>query len=126
MRKSTKKQQSQVQTIQRTVTSRNATQDNGNINNFCEGNRWFYLQYLRTFCYFSQQNQDIGCLVKYIRVQEFKYRPVPIDQVFCTRCMLCLLQSTIPATSAARVNHTKSAKHIANSHVFFQTRTHLH
>ena len=23
----------------------------------------------------------------------FKHRPVPIDQVFCTRCMLCLLQS---------------------------------
>jgi len=31
MRKSAKKQQSQVQTIQRTVTRRNVTQDNGNI-----------------------------------------------------------------------------------------------
>jgi len=30
-RKSAKKQQSQVQTIQRTVTSRKVTQDNGNI-----------------------------------------------------------------------------------------------
>jgi len=24
---------------------------------------------------------------------ELKHQPVPIDQVFCTRCMLCLLQS---------------------------------
>jgi len=30
MRKSAKKQQSQIQMIQRTVTSRNVTQDNGN------------------------------------------------------------------------------------------------
>jgi len=34
MRKSAKKQQSQIQTIQRAVTSRNVTQDNGNTNNF--------------------------------------------------------------------------------------------
>jgi len=33
MRKSAKKQQSHVQTIQRTVISRNVTQDNCNINN---------------------------------------------------------------------------------------------
>jgi len=26
-------------------------------------------------------------------VQASKHRPVPIDQGFCTRCMLCLLQS---------------------------------
>jgi len=31
MRKSANKQQSQVRTIQRTVTTRNVTQDNGNI-----------------------------------------------------------------------------------------------
>jgi len=31
MSKSAKKQQPQVQTIQRTVTGRNVTQDNGNI-----------------------------------------------------------------------------------------------
>jgi len=52
MRKSTKKQQSQVQTTQRTLTSRNATQDNGNINKFWKGNRWFCLQCLKTFCHF--------------------------------------------------------------------------
>jgi len=35
---------------------------------------------------------------------------------------------TIPTNSAARANHAKSAKHIVGflSHVFFQTRTHLH
>jgi len=49
MRKSAKKQQSR---IQRTVTSTNVTQDNGNINNFWEGNRWFCRQCLMTFCYF--------------------------------------------------------------------------
>jgi len=46
MSKSAKKQQSQVQTIQRTVPSRNATQDNGNINNFWKSSRWFCLQCL--------------------------------------------------------------------------------
>jgi len=34
MRKSAKKQQTQIQTIQRTVTSSNAAQDNGNIKHF--------------------------------------------------------------------------------------------
>jgi len=34
MRKSAKKQQSQVQTIQRTVTSKNVAQGDGNTNNF--------------------------------------------------------------------------------------------
>jgi len=41
MTKSAKKQQSQVQTIQRRVPSRNVTQDNGNINKFWKGSRWF-------------------------------------------------------------------------------------
>jgi len=40
MGKSTKKQRSQDQTIQRTVTSRNVTQDNGNIKNLWKGSRW--------------------------------------------------------------------------------------
>jgi len=52
MRKSAKKQQSQVQTIQRIVSSRNVTQDSGNINNFWKGSRCFFRQRLRTFCYF--------------------------------------------------------------------------
>jgi len=46
MRKSAKKQQSQVQTIQSTVLSRNATQDNCNINKFRKSSRWFCLQCL--------------------------------------------------------------------------------
>ena len=33
---------------------------------------------------------------------------------------------TVPAYSASGANHTNSAKHIVDSHVFFQTRTHLH
>jgi len=40
MRKSAIKQQSQVQTIQRIVTSSNVTQDNGITNNFWKGSRW--------------------------------------------------------------------------------------
>jgi len=39
-------------------------------------------------------------------------------------CFVAIL--TIPADSAARVNHAKSAKHIVDCHVFFQTRTYLH
>ena len=52
MRKSAKNQQSQAQTIQRTVSSRNESQNNDNINNFWKGSRWFCRQCLRTFCYF--------------------------------------------------------------------------
>jgi len=52
MRNSAKKQQSQIQTIQRTVNSRNVTQDNGNANNVWKGSRWFCRQCLRTVCYF--------------------------------------------------------------------------
>jgi len=77
----------------REVTSKNVTQHNGNINNFWKGSHWFCLQCLKTFCYFLRQNQENGCLKNYIRVRIFKDRPVPIDQVLCTRFMLCLLQS---------------------------------
>jgi len=93
MRKSAKKQQSQVQTTKRTFTGRKEAQDNGNMNNFWKGSRWIYGQCLRTFCYFYDQNQENGSLENYICVRAFKHRPVSIDQVFCTRCMLCLLQS---------------------------------
>jgi len=41
-----KKKQSQVQTIHRTVTGRNVTQDNGNINNFWKGSYWLCCQCL--------------------------------------------------------------------------------
>jgi len=107
--------------------SRNATQDNGNINNFWKGRRWFCLQCLRTICYFLRQNHENGCLENYIGVRALKHRPVPNDQLFYTRCMLCLLQSTVPANSAPLgANHTKSRKHIVDFHVFFQIRTRLH
>jgi len=52
MKKSAKKQQSQVQTIQRTITSRNVIQSNGGINKFWKGSRWLCRHCLRTFCYF--------------------------------------------------------------------------
>jgi len=39
------------------------------------------------------QNQENGCLENYTCVRAFKHRPVPIDQVVCTRCMIFLLQS---------------------------------
>jgi len=106
MRKSAKKQQSQ---IQRTVTSRNVTQDNGNINNFWK---------------VSISESKNCCMENYICVRVFKRRPVPTDQVFCTRCMLRLLRALpIPTNSAAQANSTK---HIVDYHVLFQTRTHLH
>jgi len=41
MRKSAKKQQSQVKTIQRTATSNNVTQGNDNTNKSCKGSCWF-------------------------------------------------------------------------------------
>jgi len=63
-----------------------------NTNNLWNENRLFCLQCLRTFCFFLRQNQENVYLENYIRVRAFKHRPVPIDQVFCTRCMLCLLQ----------------------------------
>jgi len=50
--KAAKKQQSQVQRIQRTVASENITQDNDNTNKLWKGSRWLCRQYLTTFCYF--------------------------------------------------------------------------
>jgi len=49
MRKSAKKQQPQVQTIKRRVTSRNESQDKGNINKFWKGSGGFFRQCLRPF-----------------------------------------------------------------------------
>jgi len=52
------------------------------------------------------------------------------DQSQLTKCfalVACFVAVlAIPANSAARVNYAKSAKHIVDCHVFFQTRTHLH
>jgi len=127
MRKSVKKQQSQVQTIQRIVTCRNITQDNGNVKDFWKGSRWFCCHCLKTF-YFLWPESRNGCLENYICVQAFKHIPLPIDQVFCTHCMLCLyllhsrwFQLTVlPKQTMQWVQHTIDYF----SHVFFQMCTH--
>jgi len=64
IRKSAKKQQSQIQTIQRTIIIRNVTQDNGKINNFQKGSRWFCRQCLRSFCCFLRPESRKGLFVK--------------------------------------------------------------
>jgi len=97
-------------------------------NNLWNDSRWFCLQCLKTFCYFLRRNQENICLENYIRVWAFKYRPVPIDQVLCTCRMLCLLQywqfqlTALPRQTMQRAQNTVKV----DSHVFFQTRTHLH
>jgi len=48
---------------------------------------------------------------KAISVWGFKHRPLPIDQVFCTCCRFCLLESWRLKLNAGRANHAKSAKH---------------
>jgi len=64
------------------------------------------------FVIFYDQNQENRCLKLYICVWVFKYRRVPIDQVFCTRCMLCLLQSwrfqliALPGQTMQRTKNT--------------------
>jgi len=46
------------------------------------------------FVIYYDRNKENVCLENSICVRAFKHRPVPIDQkVFCTRIMLCLLQS---------------------------------
>ena len=67
------KKQSQVQSIQRTVPSRNVTQHNGNINNFWKGSRWFCRQYLRSFCYFLRPEWGLKPLVILFYAVEFVY-----------------------------------------------------
>jgi len=89
VRKLCSKKQSQAQTIQRTVASRNVIQNNGNIDKFWKGSRWF----CRSFVIFYDHDQENSCLENCICVRAFKHRSVPNDQVLCTHCMLCLLQS---------------------------------
>jgi len=79
-----------------------------------------------TFSYFVRQNQENGCLENYICIREFQHRPVPIDSVLHLLYALSVAVLAIPANSAARANHTKSAKHMVGSHLFFQAHTHLH
>jgi len=76
--------------IYRAVTSRSATQDHYNINEIWKGNCWFSVD---AFFISYDRNQENNCLENHICVGAFKHRPVPINHVLCTRCMLCLLQS---------------------------------
>jgi len=82
MRKSAKKQQSQVQMIKRTVTGIKECQDNGNINNVWKGSRWFHRQCLRTFRHFSSPES-----------RKWLFGKLHLCPSSCTRCMRCLLQS---------------------------------
>ena len=74
------------------------------------------------------QNHENGWLENYVCVWAFKHRPVPIDQVFCIGCMLCLLQSwrfqlsALPGQTMQRAQNTVDYL----SHVFLQACTHLH
>jgi len=129
MRKSAKKQQSQVQTIQRTVTCKNVTEDNGNINNFWKASRWFCRQCLKTFCYFLRPESRkwlFGKIHLWLSILTQTSR-LPIDQVFFHSLhSLPVAVLTISANSSARANRTKSAKLIVDPRVFFQTRSYLH
>ena len=127
MRKSAKKQQSQAQTIQVTVTTRNVIQINGTINNFWKGSRWFFRQFLRTFCYFLRPESMKWLFGKLHLCSSIETQTcINWPSVLHSLHALPVAVLTIPANSAARANHAKSAKCIVDSHVFFQTRTHLH
>jgi len=127
MRKSAQKQQSQIQTIQRTVTSRNVTQDNGNINNFWKGNRWFCHQCLRIFCYFLGPESRKWLFGKLHLCQSiFKQNSHNWQDVLHSLHALPVAVLTVSANSAARAYHANSAKHIVDSHVLVETCTHLH
>jgi len=65
-----------VQTIQRRVTSRNATHDNGNINNFWKDSRWFCREYRKTFCYFLRPEIRKWLFGNYVCALESKYLTV--------------------------------------------------
>jgi len=61
-------------------------------------------------------------------VSEYFDSPVPVDQVFCTRCMLCLLQSWRFQLTALPRQTIERAENAVDyfSHVFFLTCTYLH
>jgi len=94
MRKSARKKQSQVQTIQRTVTVLAETELKITVIQTTSGKvvAGFAVNAWGPFVVSYEQNQENVCLENYICVRALKHQPVPIDQVFCTHCMLCLLQ----------------------------------
>ena len=111
MRESAEKQLVQVQTIQRIVTTRNVTQDYGNINNFWKGSHWFCHQCLRTFCYFLPPESRKCVLGKLHLCPSIWTQTSPNwPSVLHSLHALPVAVFTISANSAARANHVKIAK----------------
>jgi len=116
MRKSARKRQSQVQTIQRTVTVPLQTQLKVTVILYkkisAKAVAGFAVNAWGPFVISYDQNQENSCLENYICVRAFKHRPVPIDQVFYTRFMPCLLQSwrfqptALPGQTMKRAQNT--------------------
>jgi len=129
MRKSAKEQQSQVQTTQKKVISRNVIRDNGIINNFWKSSCWFCRQCLRTFCYFSRPESSKWLFGKLHLCPSIWTQTSPNwTSLLHSLHALSAAVLAIPANSAARANHTMSANHIVDClyHVFFLTCTNLH
>jgi len=125
MRKSVKKQQSQIQMIQSIVTSRKV-KDDGNTNKSWKGSCWFCWV---TFCLFLQVESRKRLFGKLhlclsIQTQSSSNRPSVLHSLHA----LLVVVLAIPANSSAQANYAQSAKHTVNylSHVFFLTRTHLY
>jgi len=91
------------------------------MNNFWTGSRWFYRQCLTTFCYFLQPESRKWLFGKLHLCPSIKHRPNPIEQVFCTRCMLCLSPSwrfqlsALPRQTGQRAQNTYSITFIVCS-----------
>ena len=123
-------QQSQVQTNHRfRVTSRNVTQDNGNIKKLWKGSCSFCRQCPRTFCYFSRPESRKWQFGKLHLCPSIYTQTSPEwPSVLHSLHALPVAVLAIPANSAARAPHAKSSKHIVDylSHVFFLTCTHVH
>ena len=112
MRKSEKKQQSQIQTIQRTVIPGESKITV--IKKIPEKQSMVLLSMPGDVLLFLTTRAKKTAVWKTTFVSEHStvHSPIPIDQVFCTRCMFCLLQSwRFQLTESARAICAKSAKH---------------
>jgi len=114
MRTWVKKQQSQAQTVQRTVTSRNITLDNSNINKFWKGRCWFAVNAGDLFYFLGPDSRKrlFGKLHLYlsIQTQSNPIRPSVLHSLHA----LPVVVLAIPANSSACINHTKSTNHTVN------------
>ena len=111
MKKSANKQ-SQAETIQRTITSRNVIQDNGDINNFWKGNHWFCCQCLMTYCYFFRQESRKWLFEKLHLCPSISAQTSPNwPSVLHLLHALPVAVLAIPVNSTVRANHAKTAKH---------------